>query len=78
MASGVSDGLEPSNTFKCVTKRGTHLAIESVFLNFHSVKCYYSAVQPSEAEPRSPKSSPRPHSEAAECRQTSAPQTITR
>lgn len=49
------------------------LTIESVFLNFHSAKCYYSAVQPSESEPRSLKSSPRPHTEAAEWRQPSAP-----
>lgn len=59
-------------------KKTKHLAIESACLNFHSAKCYYSAVQPSESEPPSPKSSPRPRSEAAEWRQPSAPQTITR
>lgn len=54
-------------------KKTKHLAVEQVYLNCHSAKCHYSAVQPSKSEPHSPKSSPRPHSEAAECRQPSAP-----
>lgn len=56
-------------------KKKIHLTVELVYLNFHSAKGCYSAVKPSESEPHS---CPRPHSEAAECRQASAPQTITR
>lgn len=35
-------------------KKTKHLDIESVYCNFHGAKCFYSAVQPSESEPRSP------------------------
>lgn len=50
---------------------------ESFYLNFHSAKCHYAAVQPSKTEPHSSKS-PHSYCEAAEFRQPSAPQTITR
>lgn len=42
-----------------------HLTIESALLNFQRAKRYYSAVQPTESEPRSAKASPRPRGEAA-------------
>lgn len=47
-------------------KKPKHLPIQSVYLNFHSAKCHYSAVQPSKSEPHSaPNRPPRPRSEAA-------------
>ena len=45
--------LKPLRDLKEKKIKTKHLAIESTYLNFHSAKCCYSAVQPSDFEPGS-------------------------